>query len=737
MLRRVCRGIRIALGALPLLVLALPPSPARADEPAPDPLVLSPVVVTPTRTEESSFEIPASIDVVRPDPRRGPQVLVSEELRAVPGTTVQSRGTLAQEEQIVVRGFGARSQFGTRGIRLYSDYIPTSTPDGQGSSAVFDLASTERIEVLRGAFSALYGNYSGGVVQAFTRDGTERPTLSSRVLLGSNASTLVGLLFSGSAGPTDYVASLSRFSTDGWRDRSAAIKEQFNGKVNLELAPGSTLSLVFNWLGQPRGLDPGGLTAEQAAATPAAASANATAFKTRRTLDNEQGGLVLRQRLGPSDQLLVVGYLGARSNEQFLGVPLEAQNAVTSSGGVSGFDRFSWGARGWWTGERKLAGGPLVVTAGGEYERARENRKGWLNNRGVIAPVPGVAGVLKRDELDVTDGWGLFAQGEWTFVHDLSLTLGLRYTHVGFDSDDRFVCTPQTNTTGTPPGTCSGSSLAVTGTRQNPDDSGSVGHAAWTPVVGLLYRLSSSVHLYANVGRSFETPTIAELAYRSDGAAGLNFRLRPSTSWQYELGSKVLLGRDARMELALFHIDTADELVVATSAGGRSTYRNVPGTRRSGAELSLQARPGAGFGGRLSATYLDARFDEDFPTAGAGGVVKAGNAIPGVPTYAVDAQVSWDHAPTGFTALAEAFGQGPIQVDDLNTEAAHAYGTLAISAGFHQRFGGLRLLEFARCDNLLDASYVSAIAVNATNGQFYYPGAPRTFLAGVTASLEF
>src|SRR5512134_2592399 len=190
---------------------------------------LSPVVVTATRVEEKSFDIPASIDAVDRSviQDKKAQVLVSEDLQRVPGTVVQNRGTFSQEEQIVIRGFGARSQFGTRGIKIYADGIPLTTPDGQSSSALFDLSSAARIEVLRGAFSALYGNHSGGVVQIFTQDGSPQPTVSGRYTFGSYGTWVAGAQFSGTTGRANYIASASKFETDGYRQWSGAEKDQF------------------------------------------------------------------------------------------------------------------------------------------------------------------------------------------------------------------------------------------------------------------------------------------------------------------------------------------------------------------------------------------------------------------------------------------------------------------------------------------------------------------------------
>ncbi|HEX6828900.1 MAG TPA: TonB-dependent receptor [Burkholderiales bacterium] len=724
---------------------------------------LSPVVVTATRVEEKSFDIPASIDAVERSviTDKKLQVLVSEDLQRVPGTVVQNRGTFSQEEQIIIRGFGARSQFGTRGVKIYADGIPATTPDGQSTTALFDLSSAGRIEVLRGAFSALYGNHSGGVVQIFTEDGPPQPTVSGRYTLGSYGTWVAGAQFSGTSGRANYVASGSLFATEGYRQWSGAQKDQFNGKVNFGLDNGGNLGLVFNYLDQNNNLDPLSLTANQVAVDRTQAQGSALQFKTRRNLDNTQGGLVYEQNLTPRDTLRVMGYLGVRSNEQFLSIPLNgtSQGAVKAAGAVSSFDRDLFGGSAWWTRRTELAGTPLTFTAGADYENAKEDRTGYLNNFGAIAQVANVLGALKRNEENTTYTWGVFAQGEWQFAPAWSLSAGLRYTKANFESDDRFICTDTINTTGTPLGTCSGSftgndggpftprPVTAAAASQNPDDSGSVGYDAWTPVLGLLYRLSATTTLYANVGKSFETPTLAELAFRSDGGAGLNFSLQASTSWQYELGAKMFLGADTRMNAALFYIDTKDEVVTATNSGGRSTFQNAPGTRRSGAELSLDSRFGRGFSGYLAATYLNAEFTDSFVTCIAlpcnaanpanSALVNSGNAIPNIPNYTVYGQLSWAYAPVGFSAGLEGWWQGKMYADDRNTATAGSYWIASLSAGFAQNLGGLSLSEFVRVNNLFDREYIAALAVNNTNGQFYYPAADRNYLVGITASYRF
>ena len=251
------------------------------------------------------------------------------------------------------------------------------------------------------------------------------------------------------------------------------------------------------------------------------------------------------------------------------------------SGGDSTIDRDFWGAGLRWT--RRLD--TLILTTGADYEYAKDDRKGFLNNLGT-------QGALKRDEENSVYQAGAYVQAQWQFAKAWNLNAGLRYTAVSFDSSDNFICTPTLVTApGVAPNTCSGSTNLIGsvagGVRQvNPDDSGSVSYGAWTPTVGLLYQLAPTVHLYANAGRGFETPTFVELAYRPDGGTGLNFALQPSTSNQYEVGVKAFLGASAYLTAALFEVDTQDEIVISSNAGGRATYQNAGDTRRRGVELA-------------------------------------------------------------------------------------------------------------------------------------------------------
>jgi len=767
-------GLRHAAAALPVCLLltglvAIAPvraedaGPAQQESTAPrtqpetsPSIQLAPTVVTATRVEQPSFDLPLAIDSIdkgQIQDAAKPMVNISEQVNRVPGSVVQNRESYAQEQQIILRGFGARSQFGTRGVKLLADGIPASSPDGQGSPGLFDLDSAQRIEVLRGPFSALYGNHSGGVVQIFTEDGPPVPTLSGSFWGGSWESWKAGLKFGGTNGGLNYIGSLSRFETQGYRDHSSAEKDQFNAKLRSDLDGGSSLSLIVNYLNQPDNLDPLGLSATQVAQNPRQAGTGANQFDSRRSLDNLQAGLVYENPLTSADTVRTIVYVGQRNNDGFLALQPGNQIAVKQSGAVSVLNREYWGAGGRWTHKDSLAGAPLTITTGADYDTATEGRKGFLNFTGASTnPMSlGQQGDLKRNEDDSVDSYGSYVQAEWQVLEALSLSGGLRYTRVSFDSEDHFICTNTVNTTGTPVGTCSGAyqangtPLAVTAAQStwNPDDSGKQNYSAWTPVIGALYKLTPKLNLYANAGRSFETPTFIELAYRPDGASGLNFNLKPSKSNHYEIGAKAFLTAETRVDIAVFQIDSKDEIVVYNNVGGRSTFQNAGRTQRRGVELGVDSDFGRGFNGYVAATYLDARFKDGFltctttPCAVANVPVNPGNTIPAVPQYSVYGEVSWKHEATGFATAAEARWMGKMWVNDVNSAVADSFTVVNLRAGLEQRRSNWRFSEFARVDNVFSEDYIGAIAVNDANGRFYFPAPTRTFLLGVSASYTF
>jgi iron complex outermembrane recepter protein len=671
---------------------ALAVAPALAQEPGNE----DAVVITATRVARPSLEIPASVDRLYADEiRQGrPQVNLSESLGRVPGIVIQDRGNYAQDFRVQSRGFGARAAFGVRGIRLIADGIPATMPDGQGQGATFALGSAERIEVLRGPFSSLYGNAAGGVIVVETEDPPEQPLTGGDIYAGSHGTWRVGARLGG----FNTLLDASRFETDGYRDHSSARRDHYNLKFKYPLKADTSLTLVGNQLRQPQTEDPLGLTRAQFEENPRQAISQATTFDTRKTVYQEQLGATLTHRLSASSSIQATAYGGTRWVEQFLAIPLFVQAAPTHSGGVIQLDRgYGGGALRFSTGET------VRLSLGVEYERMDERRRGFINNNGT-------AGALKRDEDDAVASTDAYAQAEWRLAKRWSLHGGLRASRVEFESADHFI---------------------VVG---NPDDSGTRSYSATTPVAGLVFRYSRNLSLYGTFGRGFETPTFAELAHQNPPGSGLNFALDASDSRHVETGAKAILPQLARLSLALFQVQTRDEIVVDTSSGGRTTFKNAGRTERGGFELGADTLAPGPWGARLAFTRLDASYKDGFTTGGAMTTIPAGNLLPGTTRTQAYAQLRY-RRPAYYGYL-EYLRRSRVPVNDANADFADAYYVFNLVAGLSQQGPGWRISEFVRLDNFNDRNYAGSVIVNEANGRFFEPSLRRSIGGGIQASMQ-
>jgi len=681
-------------------------------------VTLNPVVVTGSRVETGSFDLPFSVDAVdmRANQAGNLGVNASEALAGVPGLVIQNRQNYAQDLQISIRGFGARAAFGVRGVKLIADGIPATNPDGQGQAATFNLDTAERIEVMRGPFSTVYGNHAGGVIQLFSRTGEGDPRVRASVLGGSWGTTKFGLGAEGEKNGVGFVLDASRFDTDGYRDHSKTRRDQGFAKLTLNPDEDSTLTLVANGLRQPETQDPLGVTWETYERDPQSLTIDpfdtetpkrsyAARYNTRKSIHHVQGGATYERRLG-EDRLQLSAYAGRRAVTQYQSFSKGFQSSPRHAGGVVDFDRDFHGMGLRWISQRTLGSGELTLTAGIDYDHSEDDRRGYEN---FVGSTLGVKGALRRDELDTITSIDPYVQALWK-SGPWQWSLGARHSRVSFKVEDRYI------------------------RANNPDDSGSVRFSKTTPALGVSYALSPATNLYASVGAGYETPTLNELSYATP-TTGFNFGLRPSTSRQAEIGIKTFVSDNARINAALFRIETDDEIVVSASEEGRTSYQNAGRTLRQGIELAAHAELTRTLTARASLTWMQAEYDEAFTSRGT--TVAAGNRIPGVPRIAAFAELAWQATP-GVTFAGEVLHRGEVEVSDLNNDrAAPAYTLFNLRLSAEQRQGPWIFGQLLRLDNVLDRKYVGSVIVGDSNKRYYEPGPERSVYAGVSASYRF
>lgn len=658
---------------------------------------LEDVVVTVSRSEQRRFDAPAAIDSVQVDPFRAasPLVNLSELTAGVPGLQVRDRQNFAQDLQVSVRGFGTRSTFGVRGVRILVDGIPATMPDGQGQAATASLASAKRIEVQRGPLAQLYGNSAGGVVQVFSKDPpfAPQPALAGlSVGAGSDHQRQIGATVGGGTETLGAFLDVMRYSTDGYRDHSAAQRTQLNAKIVARTSADTTVTGVLNTFDQPKSQDPLGLTHAAFERNPRQVTPEAISFDTRKTIDQQQAGVVIDHRLSASDTLNGRIYGGTRQVFQTLSF---SGAAPTSAGGVVDLDRDYGGVGLNWTHKTRANGLPLQWTFGAEADRLKEQRRGFVNNNGT-------PGALRRDEHDGANNVDIFGQADWTVDSSWRLIAGVRASRVRLSVDDHYI------------------------TAASPNDSGSVTYRHTSPVVGVVWHASDDMNVYANLGKGFETPTLAEAAYRAD-ATGPNLSLKPSTSVQGEVGMKFKSDWHA-VDLAVFDARSDDEIVPSEVRNGRSIFQNVDDVRRRGMEVSWRASWGR-VGTRMGYTWLDARFKNAFFNA-QNRRISAGNRLPGAVQHSLFAEVEYKPTEAVITAL-EMRVESKAYVDDVNSDAAPGYGLLNFRSSYAFRVGQAKMNLFGRIDNLLDKNYAGSVIVNDGNGRFFEPAVGRRLFVGL------
>ena len=675
---------------------------------------LESVVVSASRAEQRSFDAPAAIEAVDRETLQssGPQVNLSESLNRVPGLTILNRQNYAQDLQLSIRGFGARSPFGIRGIRLLIDGIPATTPDGQGQGSSVSLTSAERIEVLRGPLALMYGNSAGGGIQAFTREAPLAPEAEVQYHTGSYGLRRTDWQYGDTIGDVGLVADYSTFNTSGFRDNSTTERKQFNGKLSFGPDLHTRVNVVANMFDMPTALDPLGLTATQLDRDASQSGSNAVARRTRKAVSQNQLGASLVHALDTDRSVTARVYYGTRDNTQYqVGVP-----GVTPTGAWVGLNRGYYGLGLQYNARTRIGDVPLRWVAGYEFDRSREYRQGG-------AAALGEKTTTTRREDNQAENSDLFVQATALVSERVSLTGGLRYSTVRFASDDDYFA--------------------------DGNGSGNTSYSAASPVLGVTWHVADRLNLYANYGKGFETPTLAEMAYNGAGAPAFNTSLNAATSRHYEVGAKWAPDAHSRVDATLFQIDTSDEIVVASSTGGNATYKNAPGTSRTGWELAVRHLFSRHWRGTLSASAIDARYTQTF-TSGAT-TVNAGNKMPGIPQHFVFAELLWGaqsmdiarrKSVLGSQAGVEIVSAGRIYANDTNFDPvagtatrADAYTSFNLKASHGWGVGRGVLTTYVRLDNVADQRYVGSVIVNQTSSQFYEPAPGYNWTLGARLNL--
>ncbi|RKG48431.1 TonB-dependent receptor [Acinetobacter cumulans] len=666
---------------------------------------LDTIVIEATRTDRDVMATPASAYYIQQEPQKGMNVNLSEALKGVPGLQLNNRENYAQDLQISMRGFGARSSFGVRGVRLYVDGIPATMPDGQGQTLNIDLNSLDHIEVLGGGLSSLYGNSSGGTILTTSREGQGQDSITLGYSAGSENKGQASVVLQGgakNANEPSYILSSSYFDTDGFRDHSAANKVLSNAKLTWNLDDGSKINWINNYV-KIDADDPGGLTRDQWKENPKQVAGNVSLYNARKEIEQLQTGLTWNKPINDQQEIYAMAYAGQRSVTQYQSIPQTAQGGANHAGGVIDFDRNFYGTDLRWTGKELLPNLKLIV--GVAIDAMTEERRGYENFAGTVL---GVKGDLRRNEDNSLWNIDPYAQASYALTDAVNVDAGLRYSNVHFKTEDHFL--------------------------SNGDNSGKTDYQKLLPSLALSWQIAPELMAYASYAQGFETPTFTEMAYPAV-TTNTPFSLKAAESETYELGLKSdnALGK---FTAAAFYTLTQDDIVPLKNEGGKATFRNADQTLRQGIELSWQKDVWRDLTAQASYSYIDATFDKDTVDIAGISPIPNGNNIPGIAKNQAFLALGWK-PETGLHAGVDVRYSDKVYVDDINSDTAPSYVVAVANIGYKWTVNDWAFNTFTRVDNLFDKDYSGSVIVNESNKRFFEPAEGRNWSAGLSVTKSF
>ena len=653
---------------------------------------LAPIEVESLRLTTEVLDSPAAVDVTEArDIQQGrAKAQLDGALNRTPGVYANNGSNFAQNLRISIRGFGARSAFGVRGVKVLVDGIPETLADGQAQTDSIDLGAVERLEVVRGPFSALYGNATGGVVDITTTTPASGPVDRGELTVGSYGYRRIEAATAHERGDWGYALSASQLDLDGYRAHSEVKKQQLTGKLERRVGTTGTLRLVTRVLDAPDTLDPGGVTLEQARADRRAARDANLAFDARQSASQQTIGLVYEDQLADNQSYQANLFYTHRDFIQYL--PFE-------DAGVVAYDRDFFGGGVQTTRFDTLFGHENQLVAGVDVQIQQDARTRYDN-------IGGAKGALGLDEDQQATSIGVFAQNVFSLTQELELTTGLRYDYLDFDIDDAFI------------------------TATDPDDSGTRTYHEVSANAGLSYAWAERQRVYANVANAFESPTFTEFADPA-GNGGFNSDLEPQKAVQYEIGTKGEIGDVARYQISAFWIDVRDELVVFNDDGRRDFYENSGKSRRKGLEAKLEYAVTDTLSAMAAYTLADYEYREFVDDNGND---YAGNRIPGLPEERLFAELAWRNPDIGYATLDMRYASA-FYADNANTAKIDHAWIFNGRVGKKIEAGDDDLTVYFGIDNLFDEVYFDNIRINAFGGRYYEPAPDRTFYTGLSYAL--
>ncbi|MDA9258051.1 TonB-dependent receptor [Flavobacteriaceae bacterium] len=607
------------------------------------------------------------------------QFYLSEYIESIPGVFISNDNNFAQDSRISIRGFGSRANFGIRGIKLIVDGVPETTPDGQSQIDNLNLEIIEKIEIIRGTSSSLYGNSSAGVIKIQSISEFDKNFTKIGYALGSNNQEKKQALVGIKSNETFYTFLVSETKGDGYRNFGDFKNSNINFRVKKNISKDSWLNFNFNIVHSPYSNDPGGLTIEEVKQDREQVRERNLQYKTSEEINHYKASSSFNKKLNEKLSFSTYAFI---SNRNFNGkIPVK-------NGGAIDLKRKYWGIGGSFLFKSKLK-----TQIGFDVGNQNDRRKRYNNDIGITANQ-----VLDQNEK--FSNLGIYLVNNYN-LNRLSISSGIRYDTNKVKLEDLFF--------------------------SDGDSSGNIILNSLNPSLGINYKLNKKSRIFINTSSGFETPTLNEFSSSPIGT-GFNKNLKSQINMGFELGFSLYdTQKKSNIDLVYFKSITNDEILSYEDEKfpNQKFYNNAGKTERNGIEI-------AGFY-TLNRTVISSSYslgDYVFKEFFENKFNYKGNKIPGIPNDIFT--LSIEHKTINELSLNLNFKNiGALYANNSNTIKVDEFNTFNFKIGKEIKLSRSIIYPYLIISNVFDNEYFDNIRINAFGGRYYEPAPKRTIFGGI------
>ena len=647
--------------------------------------------VTVTRTLQERSAVPTAVAVIDGDEIQFAQrqEALAETLRGVPGLFAENRRnfSLAGGAQVTIRA--PMVGFGMRGIQLFQDGIPLTTADGTTQPTNLDLGSADRMEVIRGPNSVLYGNAAGGVISLWTAFPSDRRLeIQPDVQFGSYGYNRQQVKLHGTAGRTSYLFNANRIETDGYREHSAAEVRRANLVVRRAVSSNTEIRGIFNFFDMPFGQSASTINEDDARNRPQSVRSLAFPQGWGESATQGQGGVTLEHQFGGGLAFRGTGWAAWR--DVYNPIPFRIIDLGRKAGGF----------RSELSGANDSGTVPVRWTTGFDLSFQSDDRAEFGNGGGAADGGLAERGDLRVQQLEDVLSLAPFAQVTLTLHPRWLATAGVRYDYYDFSATDQFL--------------------------SDGDQSGGRTLDAVSPMAGLTFVATDELNLYTNFSTAYQTPTTVELSNRPTGEGGFNENLNPEDLRSFEVGARGTAGEgQVRYELATYFATLDNAFVEFQRPDEQTFFLNAAESSRNGLEARVDFVPTPRTSAYVSYTYQDFQFNQ-FQTDGDD---FSGHLEPGAPPHQLYVGGAFE-TPFGLRSVAQLRWVDAYPVNNANTAENWSYRVVDLRFGWDTELNGITIQPFVGIDNLFDERYNGSTIPNSFGRRYYEPSPGREVYVG-------